>query len=148
MEKLARDKHSSILQKSVHYGQKSFITLAPGRSSKQTSDYGFHINLTNIRLKRSINLTNIRLKWSINLTNIRLKASNFADFLLDKYLLNLTSFKTLKFFVVWAQCYETFSEFTNFFMNWSVWPWYAFPALSNVCRKGQEPTQVRYIVLW
>jgi len=104
MEKLARDKHSSILQKSVHYRQKSFITLAPGRSSKQTSDYGFHINLTNIRLKRSINLTNIRLK-----------ASNFADFLLDKYLLNLTSFKTLKFFVVWAQCYETFSEFTNFF---------------------------------
>jgi hypothetical protein len=27
---LARDKHSSLLRKSVYYGQKSFITLAPG----------------------------------------------------------------------------------------------------------------------
>jgi hypothetical protein len=27
---LARDKHSRLLQKSVNYGQKSFITLAPG----------------------------------------------------------------------------------------------------------------------
>jgi hypothetical protein len=27
---LARDKHSNLLPKSVNYGQKSFITLAPG----------------------------------------------------------------------------------------------------------------------
>jgi hypothetical protein len=27
---LARDKHSSLLQKFINYGQKSFITLAPG----------------------------------------------------------------------------------------------------------------------
>ncbi len=27
---LARDKHSSLLRKSVNYGQKRFITLAPG----------------------------------------------------------------------------------------------------------------------
>jgi len=30
-ERHARYKHSSLLQKSVSYGQKSFITLAPGR---------------------------------------------------------------------------------------------------------------------
>jgi hypothetical protein len=30
LEKLARDEHSSLLRKSVIYGQKSFITLAPG----------------------------------------------------------------------------------------------------------------------
>ena len=30
LEKLARDKHSSLLQKSVIYRQKSFITLGPG----------------------------------------------------------------------------------------------------------------------
>jgi hypothetical protein len=30
MEGLARDKHSSLLWKFVNYGQKSFITLAPG----------------------------------------------------------------------------------------------------------------------
>ncbi len=30
LEKLARDKHSSLLQKIVNYGQKSFITLVPG----------------------------------------------------------------------------------------------------------------------
>ncbi len=29
LERLARDKHSSLLQKSVNYGQKSLITLAP-----------------------------------------------------------------------------------------------------------------------
>jgi hypothetical protein len=29
LEKLARNEHSSLLQKSVNYGQKSFITLAP-----------------------------------------------------------------------------------------------------------------------
>ncbi len=28
--RLARDKHSSLLRKSVNYGQKSFITLTPG----------------------------------------------------------------------------------------------------------------------
>jgi hypothetical protein len=27
----AKDKHSSLLRKYVNYGQKSFITLAPGR---------------------------------------------------------------------------------------------------------------------
>jgi hypothetical protein len=31
LEKLARDKHSGLLQKFVNYGQKSFITLAPGQ---------------------------------------------------------------------------------------------------------------------
>ena len=31
LERLARDKHSSLLQKSVNYGEKSFITLGPGR---------------------------------------------------------------------------------------------------------------------
>jgi hypothetical protein len=30
LERLGRDKHYSLLQKSVNYGQKSFITLAPG----------------------------------------------------------------------------------------------------------------------
>ncbi len=30
MEKLARDKHSSLLRKSLNYGQKSFMTLASG----------------------------------------------------------------------------------------------------------------------
>ncbi len=30
LERLAKDKHSSLLQKSVNYGQKSIITLAPG----------------------------------------------------------------------------------------------------------------------
>jgi hypothetical protein len=30
LEKHARDKHSSLLRKFVNYGQKSFITLAPG----------------------------------------------------------------------------------------------------------------------
>ncbi len=30
LQKLARDKHSNLLQKSVNYRQKSFITLAPG----------------------------------------------------------------------------------------------------------------------
>ncbi len=30
MEKLARNKHSSLLQKSVNYSKKSFLTLAPG----------------------------------------------------------------------------------------------------------------------
>ncbi len=29
LERRARDKHSSLLQKSVNYGQKRFITLAP-----------------------------------------------------------------------------------------------------------------------
>ena len=33
LEKLAMDKHPSLLQKSVNYGQKSFITLAPGLKS-------------------------------------------------------------------------------------------------------------------
>ncbi len=31
LEKLAWDKHSSLFQKIVNYGQKSFITLGPGR---------------------------------------------------------------------------------------------------------------------
>jgi hypothetical protein len=31
MERLARDKHFSSLQKFVNYGQKSFITLSPDR---------------------------------------------------------------------------------------------------------------------
>jgi hypothetical protein len=30
LERLAKDKHSSFLQIFVNYGQKSFITLAPG----------------------------------------------------------------------------------------------------------------------
>jgi hypothetical protein len=30
LEKLAWDKHSSLQQKLVNYGQKSFVTLAPG----------------------------------------------------------------------------------------------------------------------
>jgi hypothetical protein len=30
MERLFRDKHSSLLQKSANYRQKSFITLGPG----------------------------------------------------------------------------------------------------------------------
>ncbi len=30
LKQLAKDKHSSVLQKSVMYGQKSFITLGPG----------------------------------------------------------------------------------------------------------------------
>jgi hypothetical protein len=34
--KLAQEKYSSLLQKFVNYGQKSFITLAPG---KNTLDY-------------------------------------------------------------------------------------------------------------
>jgi hypothetical protein len=32
-ENLARDKHSSLIQKFVNYGRKSFITLAPGVDS-------------------------------------------------------------------------------------------------------------------
>jgi hypothetical protein len=32
MEMLTNDKHSSLMRKSLIYGQKSFITLAPGRS--------------------------------------------------------------------------------------------------------------------
>ncbi len=32
LEKLARDKHSSLIKKSANYGQKSFITLGPGAS--------------------------------------------------------------------------------------------------------------------
>jgi hypothetical protein len=31
-EKLTNEKHSSLLRKSVIYGQKSFITLGPGDS--------------------------------------------------------------------------------------------------------------------
>ncbi len=31
LERLARDKHSSLLQKSVNYGQKSFIRQPPGQ---------------------------------------------------------------------------------------------------------------------
>jgi hypothetical protein len=31
LEKLAKDKHSSLLQKFVNYGLKGFRTLAPGR---------------------------------------------------------------------------------------------------------------------
>jgi hypothetical protein len=34
LEKLARDKHTSLLQKSENYVQKSFITLAPLDSLK------------------------------------------------------------------------------------------------------------------
>ncbi len=30
LERLAMDKHSSLLRKSVNYGQKSFTTLGPG----------------------------------------------------------------------------------------------------------------------
>ncbi len=30
LEKLAKYKHSSLLRKSVNYGQKSFITMDPG----------------------------------------------------------------------------------------------------------------------
>jgi hypothetical protein len=30
LEKLAKDKHSSLLRKFVNYGQKGFITLGPG----------------------------------------------------------------------------------------------------------------------
>jgi hypothetical protein len=30
LEKFVRDKHPSLLRKCVNYGQKSFITLAPG----------------------------------------------------------------------------------------------------------------------
>ncbi len=30
LEKLTKDKHSSLLRRSVIYGQKSFITLGPG----------------------------------------------------------------------------------------------------------------------
>ncbi len=33
LERLARDKHSSIQRKSVNYGQKRFITLAAGDKS-------------------------------------------------------------------------------------------------------------------
>jgi hypothetical protein len=36
LEKLAREKHSSFLQKSVNYGQKSFINLAPDCEEKAT----------------------------------------------------------------------------------------------------------------
>jgi hypothetical protein len=34
MEKLVRNKHSSLLQKFVNYGQKSFITFGPGKGIK------------------------------------------------------------------------------------------------------------------
>jgi hypothetical protein len=36
LEKLARDKHSSLLQKLVNYDRKSFITLGPGCILKVT----------------------------------------------------------------------------------------------------------------
>jgi len=36
MEKLTNDKHSSLLRKSVNYGQKSFITLGPGGKVSKT----------------------------------------------------------------------------------------------------------------
>ncbi len=35
LERFARDKHSSLLRKSVNYGQKSFITLGPGQNVKK-----------------------------------------------------------------------------------------------------------------
>ncbi len=48
----------------------------------------------------------------------------------------------------WAQCYKTFycCNLRIFVISQSGCPWQAFPALSNVCRKGQEPTQVKYIL--
>jgi hypothetical protein len=37
---LARDKHPGLLRKSVNYGQKSFITLAPGPGDLQRGGVG------------------------------------------------------------------------------------------------------------
>ncbi len=44
LEKLVRDKHSSLLWKSVHYRQKSFIILAPGG---QNSDLYLNVHFFN-----------------------------------------------------------------------------------------------------
>jgi hypothetical protein len=39
LEKLTYDKHSSLLQNSVIYGQKSFITLVPGQNRSQFASH-------------------------------------------------------------------------------------------------------------
>jgi hypothetical protein len=39
-EKLTNDKHSSLLQKSVIYGPKSFITMGPGGLKFLGKNYG------------------------------------------------------------------------------------------------------------
>jgi hypothetical protein len=38
LDKLAKDKHSSLLQKSVNYAQKSFITLIPRLDEHAVAD--------------------------------------------------------------------------------------------------------------
>jgi hypothetical protein len=43
MEKLARDKHSSLLQEFVNYGHESFITLAPEHKKDLTVSLTFGI---------------------------------------------------------------------------------------------------------
>ncbi len=52
-------------------------------------------------------------------------------------------------FNAWAHCYETFYDrnLRIFEKSHNICPWQVFPASSNVCEKGQEPTQVKYILI-
>jgi hypothetical protein len=85
MEKLARDKHSSLLQKSVHYGQKSFITLAPGRGpggySSQSSGIISHLG-SNLKhyLLLSFGLCKGMARLKFSLSSL---CSNLVPFLLE-----------------------------------------------------------------
>jgi hypothetical protein len=54
MERVAMDKHPSLLQKSVNYGQKSFITLAPGFNLIKLFGHNLLQKCVNFRPKRDL----------------------------------------------------------------------------------------------
>jgi hypothetical protein len=57
---------------------------------------------------------------------------------------SMCKFTPKKFYEIdpWGQCYKMFHvrNLRIFIISYGVCPWQAFPALSNVCRQGQEPT--------
>jgi hypothetical protein len=86
LESLARDKHTSLLQKFVNYGQKRFITLGPGSTVVEHLTTKLKIEGSNPATgKKIVRCFYLELQWeAINRKQItrwqhvsQLKASSF-----------------------------------------------------------------------
>ncbi len=65
---------------------------------------------------------------------------NVANTLAYYYMVTITAVKCI--LQAWGQCYKTFygRKLRLFIISYSVCPWKALPAQSNVCGRGHEPT--------
>jgi hypothetical protein len=119
---LATDKHSSLLLKSVNYGQKSFIKLAPGRRVR-----------TGVRLQASLRHSQVgRILGRSSSAPGTIVIKLFTDAIYECSL---------------VPCYETFygRKLRIFAISLKV---FVLPSLSSIVlclRVRKEPTQVKHV---